>query len=356
MGNLSACYVWVFLLCVVASACADGVTGAELELGQESKLPSLPDPSTNPSLDPQAPGSPSDAPTPAPVPVCQANELPEYKPQQPGACEDVNGTIKGRLPGTGVEYCLKAHPDCAQAGASCPLFVMSNLGAAYMDYVEQPAKYGRIVVAQSYGPRDGQEVKDWVAELPRALMSQYQGIDPERIYFIGWSAGAGAATRGLCQSSKGWDQSTYGTTSDLYAAMVTLGGCPGCSADFKPKAGSWHVLAVNGQDDPFGGQGCEERLRALASTSGCDAPSGWQNVGEQDPYVSGGDGSDIAQRLGFEGCQRGAALGYRFKDEAHVLSFKKNFDPRVRALEITWRFLQGRLKRGGSQALEPVCR
>jgi dienelactone hydrolase len=263
------------------------------------------------------------------------------------ACAGVNseGSKDMTLPGTGVEYCVKAHPDCAQAGADCPLYVMSNSEGTFFNRVDDPDQYGRFIIALSSGTRDGQTVKDWVAELPRVIAADYPGLDPQRIYMVGWSAGAGAVFRGQCSSSKGFDASTYGTTSDLYAAIVTLGGCPACSDNFKPISGNFHVFATNGRLDQFGGDGCEDNLRALAQTNGCSDLNGtWRNVTPSDPYTSSGDSSDNAQKITFGDCPGGDVVGYRFADEAHVVSYKKHYDPKISAYDLVWTFLQGRTK------------
>ena len=72
---------------------------------------------------------------------------------------------------------------------------------------------------------DGDQIKDKLAELPRVIDHDYSGLDRDRIYAIGWSAGAGAVGRGLCHISKKSDFSALGTTSDIYAAVVAMGGC-----------------------------------------------------------------------------------------------------------------------------------
>jgi hypothetical protein len=348
----------------VLTGCGDVASDSgDMTLDDAQGPPALGDSSRLPSLDGRDDGGGSgggggSAPAPvAAAPVCSATSAPELTWEGAGECEDSPGTARRTLPGTGVEYCIKAHPDCSAPGASCPLFVMANTGGAYFGRVDNPAENGTIIVAESYGPRDGNDVKDWVAELPRVVGEDYVGLDRERIYFVGWSAGAGAGTRGLCQSSKGFDESPYGTTSDLYAALVTAGGCPGCSSNFEQIAGNWHTFAVNGREDIFGGDGCKEKLDQIAETNGCDvAGAEWTNVTEGDNYMRGGNGTDIAQRLAYAGCTRGSVVSYRFKDEEHVLSFKKHFDPRVRAYEMIWTFLQGRTKTGGSSDTEPVCR
>lgn len=261
------------------------------------------------------------------------------------ACTDIPGGANMILPGTGVEYCVKAHPSCSQPSASCPLYVMSNTAGAFFDRVDHADDYGTFIVALSSGERDGQSVKDWVAELPRVIATDYPGLDEQKIYMVGWSAGAGAVYRGQCSSSKGFDESIYGTTSDVYAAVVTMGGCPACSDNFRPISGNFHVFAINGRLDQFGSDGCEDQLRTLALTNGCTDPNGaWRNVAASDPYMVGGDGSDNAQKMTFGDCPGGDVVGYRFADEAHVVSYKKHYDPKVSGYDLIWTFLQGRTK------------
>lgn len=253
------------------------------------------------------------------------------------------------LPLSGTAYCVAAHPDCASPDASCPLYITLNTNGAYFGGVDDPDAHGPYITVESYQPFDGDAVKDSLAELPGVIAAAYPGLDADRIYAVGWSAGAGAVFRGLCQRAKGYDTSPYGTTSDVYAAIVTLGGCPACSSGFEPISGNWHVFATNGTEDPFGGDGCFDKLQALARTNGCAQAetADWCNVGEDDGYMSGGDGSANAQKVTFGACPRGDVVGYRFAEEKHVVSYKKHFDPKVRAYTLVWNFLQGRRKGDG---------
>lgn len=280
-----------------------------------------------------------------------------YAPTDEGQCEGTAGTVRGTLAGTGSEYCVAAHPACTTAQARCPLVVTANTAGRYFSKVTEPEQWGPLVVVESYGPSDGLAVKDTLAELPRVLMEDYPGIDPEQIFMVGWSAGAGALSRGLCHLGKGADESSYGTTSDLYAAIAVLGGCPSCSEQFAPLAANWHVFATNGIDDQFGGQGCEDSLRSMAQTNGCDRAeeASWRNVEPGDPYVPDADGSAAAQLISFGQCPGGDVLGYRFADEGHVVSYKENFDPKVSAYGMVWSFLQGRRKQGGVTGPAPQC-
>lgn len=250
-----------------------------------------------------------------------------------------------KLPGTGIPYCVRAHVDCKSAGAMCPLYVTINTQGWFFDRVADPAKNGKFITVELYTETDGLGVKDKLAETPRVIAKDYPGLDPSRIYAIGWSAGAGAVTRGLCHISKKSDFSTYGTTSDVYAAVVGVGGC-GCASDYVQISGNWHVLTWNGMNDPFnGGDSCEAGLRNRAVVNGCASPSAqWQPVQKDDPYAANGDGSLNAERLSFGACARGDVIGYRFKDEAHVVSAKVHFNPKISAPDTVWAFLQGRRK------------
>jgi len=152
------------------------------------------------------------------------------------------------------------------------LLVTSGTSRAFLNRVDDGERWGPTVVALGYGPTDGDAVKDWVAELPRVLMADLPGISRERILFAGFSSGAGAGFRGQCQSSKGYDESTYGTTSDLYAGVAAYGGCVACSGSFRQLAGNFHVLTINGWNDQVAGDGCECRGRIPASTHGTVYP------------------------------------------------------------------------------------
>jgi hypothetical protein len=262
-----------------------------------------------------------------------------------GTCVDSPGAIAKKLPVTGVEYCVKAHPDCLQAGASCPVYITVNTAGAFFGRVDDAAANGTIITAELYTETDGDKVKDKFAELPRVLAHDYPGLDKQRIYAIGWSAGAGAVTRGLCHISKKSDFSTLGTTSDIYAAVVALGGC-GCSSDYVQLAGNWHIFTFNGMEDPFnGGDACDQGLRKRAVVNGCSnlTPT-WQPIAATDAYVTNGTGSADAEKLDFGECAHGQVVGYRGKDEGHVVSFKKHFDPKISGYDAAFKFLQGKTK------------
>ena len=273
-------------------------------------------------------------------------------------CGELDGTAM-KLPGAGTAYCVKAHPDCLSPRSSCPLYVTLNTNGAYFKRVDEADAHGAFITVESRQKFDGQQVKDPLAELPRVIAADYPGLDPTRIYLIGWSAGAGAVFRGVCQKAKGYDQSEFGTTSDVYAAIATLGGCPHCTESFEPLSGNWHVFATNGLDDQFGNQGCEEALRRLAKTNGCAEPQApWCAAKPGDEYVAAAPGdASLVEKLSFGACPGGDVVGYRFGDEGHTVSYKKHFDPKVRAYDMVWDFLKGRTKNdGGRRGSESACR
>lgn len=255
-----------------------------------------------------------------------------------GRCPDQPGAVPMRLPATDVEYCVQASPECAHEGADCPLYVTINTDGAFF------GREGQFITVELYTETDGDGVKDKLAELPRVIAYDYPGLDRERVYAVGWSAGAGAVKRGLCHISKKSDHSEHGTTSDIYAAIVALGGC-GCD-DYVQLEGNWHSFSFNGTDDQFnGGDACEETLRLRAHVNGCDdLDATWMPLEPDDPYARNGDGSDNAERLHFGDCERGEVVGYRGRDEGHVLSFKKHFDPKISGYDAAWSFLQGKTK------------
>ncbi len=276
--------------------------------------------------------------------------------EAPNGCGDIPATVSGsqcfKLKPTSSHYAVKAHPDCSKEGESCSLLVVLNTQDGFFKYADT----NKTIVVRSFQEMDGNDAKHPLALIPRVIAARYPGLDRQRIYIAGYSAGAGGVFRGLCQSVKKYDQSEFGTTSDIYAAMAVAGNCPNCAEDFTPISGRWHVLAVNGMLDVFADakkdiKHCYQRLTNLARTNGCSAAENaeWYNVSAKDRHMQGGDGSDIAQKLSFGNCESGGdVVGYRFKDENHDPSYKKNFDLEVRAYDMIWEFLQGRTKSGNS--------
>jgi hypothetical protein len=252
------------------------------------------------------------------------------------------------LPGTGHEYCIMAHPDCANPEESCPLYIMFNQGnprgtsGTVRQRLRRPRNYGKIVLV---GGGSSAEI-DAMAELPRAAIDEYPGIDQNRIYALGNSRGAGAINN-IFRSN----DSPYGTVWDIYSAVVIFGGKLRIPDNYAPERGP-HALVVNGWDDN------EEAgdVDKLARINGCSDPeSGWVNVEASDPYVWGGDGSDIAMKRSFGDCQAGDVLAYRFKDEGHVLDYNRHFQPEVRAILMAWDFFRGRAYDGGLDGSGSAC-
>ncbi|MEM9458675.1 MAG: hypothetical protein AAGF11_31150 [Myxococcota bacterium] len=264
-----------------------------------------------------------------------------------GRCPDGKGGTPMRLPRSDVEYCVKASAACETGEACCPLFVTINAEGPYFGRVDEPQVHGDFITVELYTESDGDEIKHKLAELPRVIAHDYPGLDRGRVYGIGWSAGSGAVRRGLCHRSKQSDLSELGTTSDIYAALVGIGGC-GCAFDYVQLAGNWHVLTWNGMDDQFAADSCAEGLTERAAINGCERlDASWQPVAPDDPYAHNADGSTNAERLDFGRCAFGEVTGYRFRDEGHVLSAKKHFEPKIRAYDTAWEFLQGKVKDPG---------
>jgi len=265
-------------------------------------------------------------------------------PNPGGRCPADAGGTPMRLPESDVEYCVKASPACETGEACCPLYVTINAEGPYFGRVDDPAANGELITVELYTETDGNEIKHKLAELPRVIAHDYPGLDRGRVYAVGWSAGSGAVARGLCHQSKQSDLSPLGTTSDLYAALVGIGGC-GCASDYVQLAGNWHMLTWNGMEDQFAAGSCEEGLRQRALVNGCDAlDAAWQPVSPADPYAENADGSTNAERLDFGSCAFGEVTGYRFRDEGHVVSAKLHFDPKISAYDTAWEFLQGKVK------------
>lgn len=264
-----------------------------------------------------------------------------------GTCARPGGERR-KLPGTGVEYCVRAAPSCKTAAGKCPLYVTLNSGEAYFDWVADEKTYGTFITVELYQSFDGNDVKDPQAELPRVIAVDYPGLDRERIYIIGFSAGTGGITRGECHYAKMTDKSKYGTTSDIYAALVGMGGCLSCPEDYKPLDGKWHIYMSNGATDSLGGaDSCLSILQQRARINGCANPTAtWQQAEVAD--LAGARPRDPAnvraEKVVFTGCTGGDVIGFRYADEGHVPTYMKYFDPRANAYDIAWKFLQGKTK------------
>lgn len=252
---------------------------------------------------------------------------------------DVDGADCADLEHTKVRYCTRATSDCKTAGAGCMLVVVHNTD----DPMKWVDAYGSLVVVKGNGVTDGTAVKHWMGELPLTVMRDYPGIDSKKVFFVGWSHGAGAAYRGMCHKSKGNGISAFGNNAEIYAGMVTLGGCPACTDSWAP-SGKMHTLAINGIEDQFGSQGCQKQLVFMAQDNQCSGASSatWKNVEANDPLMAG-DGTSKAEKLDYGQCSNGDVAGYRFSGEGHTMSFDK-FTPAVKGLDMAWKFLQGKSK------------
>lgn len=257
------------------------------------------------------------------------------------------GAAAKSLPGTGLSYCVKADASCSAASGSCPLYVNINQGGtrSYFDRVADSTTNGAFIAVLLDSLADGNDVKDAFAELPRVIAHDYAGLDRQRVYAVGFSAGSGAITRALCHIAKGSDGSRYGSTSDIYTALA-FGGAPcGCNVGFEPPsgAGSSDILSVTGDKDEFNqGDGGEHTLRNRAFVSGCTEQTNlWRGVASDDAYVLGEDGScAVVKKLSFGTCPGGDVVGYEFSNWPHDSRYPGNqFE------DIAWRFFQGRRKR-----------
>jgi hypothetical protein len=114
------------------------------------------------------------------------------------------GATAKSLPGTGITYCVKADASCSAASGSCPLYVTINQGGtrSYFDRVADSAANGAFIAVLLDSLTDGNDVKDAFAELPRVIAHDYVGLDRQRVYVVGFSAGSGAITRALCHIAK----------------------------------------------------------------------------------------------------------------------------------------------------------
>lgn len=51
-----------------------------------------------------------------------------------GKCASAGGGSPKKLPKTGIEYCVKANPECTNAGAGCALYVTINTDGALFEH------------------------------------------------------------------------------------------------------------------------------------------------------------------------------------------------------------------------------
>lgn len=238
------------------------------------------------------------------------------------------------LPSTGATYCILATPACSTAGAGCPLYIVSNM-AAFHDRVAYPAAYGALI---SVKINPDQITRDSLAELPRQLAKDYEGMDTRRVYAMGWSIGGHNMKVALMKSKEGFD-TQYGSLLGLYTGFASMGISVEATENYAP-VGRFHVIQIAGAEDPFAMNGADPS--GLAGKHGCsNATLSWTSVAADDPLMVG-NGTDAAEKATFGDCPGGDVIAYRFKDHGHDLKFDKHFDPAVRALNIAWNFFQGR--------------
>jgi poly(3-hydroxybutyrate) depolymerase len=295
-----------------------------------------------------------------------ANGIPRPKPSawqgamgERGQCGLAGGSLDASipavecenrtLPGSGKGYCVAASPECSDASASCPLFM--TFYTSYGNRLQHPDRYGPFISVTAE-PRSVEGV-DFFAELPRQIAEDYPGLDANRIYAVGHSYGGHIIKSALLGSKR--DSSAYGTTSDLYAGIASLGMWIESDENWTPN-GYFAAIQIGGSNDPFDMNG--SNLGTTAGRAGCaKSTSEWDHVQADDPLVPGADGTDIADRAGFGSCPNGDYVAYRFKDEGHTMKFKVHFDPAVSASAMAWDFLQGRTKDDtGFKGLGSACR
>ena len=254
-----------------------------------------------------------------------------------GPCQDRT------LPGTGLEYCVRANPACAEKGAGCFAVITFNMGPKGLSQtiggrVNKPQQFGRFVAVGGGTSADTEQM----IELPQALRQEFPGIDPDTIYVLGNSAGNGAISNMLADPA----------AASQYAAAAVLAGGIKVPDDYAPP-NNLHVIFFNGKDDVEMPNG----LREIAAANGCEDPEApWENITSADPYVPRGDCSDIAERLAAGPCTHGDVLAYRFKDEGHdSAGYDQHFDPRVRPMKMAFDFFVGRALAGGLVGAGSAC-
>mmetsp|Transcript_11854 Transcript_11854/g.36086 ORF Transcript_11854/g.36086 Transcript_11854/m.36086 type:complete len:338 (+) Transcript_11854:93-1106(+) len=243
-------------------------------------------------------------------------------------------------------YCVKWHPACETE--NCPAMIQLNVNKLF-----SKADEDKVVIAEIYDCNDrGADPVDCLAEIPRRMLdSTDYRVDRNAIFLLGFSAGTGGISRGLCSRNQlQGDSSEFGTLSDVIAGIGFSGGCPSCSSDWAPICGNMHVLATNGDKDQFAQDFCEKGLRAFAALNGCDHPDAkWCNVDQDDIYLTApkGDGSSKLRKLSFGQCAGGDVVGYVFADEGHELSYNANWDPAIKSYNIQYNYFLKRAKQGG---------
>eukprot|EP00010_Vexillifera_abyssalis_P003108 CAMPEP_0201558302 /NCGR_PEP_ID=MMETSP0173_2-20130828/67065_1 /ASSEMBLY_ACC=CAM_ASM_000268 /TAXON_ID=218659 /ORGANISM="Vexillifera sp., Strain DIVA3 564/2" /LENGTH=318 /DNA_ID=CAMNT_0047971649 /DNA_START=10 /DNA_END=963 /DNA_ORIENTATION=+ len=238
-----------------------------------------------------------------------------------------------------------------------------NLEQKFFKYVERGDK---VIVANVIDCNDrNKSPVDCLAEVPRRIIQNVDNVvarvDTDRIFGIGWSAGAGALARGLCSSNQlQYDSSEFGTTSDVYAGIASIGGCVGCvsAARFEGSkmCGNFHYIAVNGADDQFGGNGCLDAITNAGGLNACShVDATFCPIPENDLQVPGFgedyDINDLAVRRIPGTCEGGDVVSYRFSDEGHELNFDEHWNPKIRSDDMVWQFL---ITSGRSRYSDPL--
>jgi hypothetical protein len=248
-------------------------------------------------------------------------------------------------PGTGAVYCLVPNEACKDPAAKCPLILTSNWEEAFLRQASHPEVYGNMLLASvDTGPSHDFWPDVW-AEIPGAIAADYPGVDPDRVFALGMSLGTDRVGRMLLGDG---DTSAYGRITDIYAGLIFVAGCPEAHEEGSPDVA---MLILSGTEDFAAGTDglCKDRPRTFARARGCANPEAtWLNAPTDDPWLPAGapDGSSSAQVMLFGECEGAELFHYRFKDEEHVVSYSKHFDPKVRSTDVAWNWLQGRRRTG----------
>lgn len=135
-----------------------------------------------------------------------------------GACQTV------------ANFCVSAHPSCYQAGSNCLAYIGTNV----VDLSYLVPYYPIIWLSVTWEDSgwndqcrgDCNDIKHKIASFPRILASMFPDtLDKDQVWLVGFSAGVGGINRGTVDSSKGYDRSRYGSTSDLFAGTIKFAPC-----------------------------------------------------------------------------------------------------------------------------------
>jgi len=264
-----------------------------------------------------------------------------------------------------ASVCIKFHEDCLTEGTNCPLYITLNTNYIYFGKVDDNNK---IIVVEAewdwtsdslYGL--GSPIKNAFAALPRAIAASFPGLDKTRVYLVGWSAAAAGISRGLMETFRGIDQSPYGGTSNIYAAVAAIGACItandakvwGRQTETQQLCGQFHVFNTVGQNDTtYTRDECLTALQDLAVTNKCSrVNSGWCLAKPNDPYAPHA-AEDQVRYIDFGTCPGGDVRGYSFVGQKKVTSYT-NTNPDTDAYDVVWSWLQNRQKPFGQGQLGP---